>query len=100
MTQTKDDPIYLIYEDLGVQYVADDRFRVKGGTVVHRAAVLDGGPHTDDGFTVVLVCDTETHRWFNDGEDERLDLIQPDDAEVTCSECQRITERIREQQDE
>lgn len=77
--------------------VLDSRFRMKGGSVVHRAAVQED--ENSDGFHVVVMCKTDFIQWFRDGEDERLDLIQPDDAEVTCKTCKKITERLQKQQE-
>lgn len=61
------------------------RFRVPGGTVTHRAAIVGG----DDGFYVWLMCDLSFIRWLAWSEDERLDLIQPEDADVSCVGCER-----------
>lgn len=68
------------------------RFRVKGGTLTHAAAIVTD----DDGFTAILACDVETGRWWRKDEAERLGLRQPSDADITCSECQKILDRVQE----
>lgn len=69
---------------------ATGRFRLPGGRVTHRAAIVRG----DDGFHAIRFCDPTIIHWLAWSEDERLALIQPDDAEVTCKGCQRLEERV------
>lgn len=67
------------------------RWRKPGGRVVHsgvahRGSIRGGGY---DGLGVYLDCEHNVAFWFADSEVERLNLLQPEDARITCPTCYR-----------
>lgn len=43
---------------------------------------------------MICLCDDRMVQWLAHTELERLDLLQPDDAEVTCKACRTEIDRV------